>query len=254
MSHEFLALVRRLETAQGLQNERFNLAAGGTSLAVGGGFAHRRGDGHPLNQALGLVGPVSEADLESAEAFLGSPTVLELSPGADPALWPLLSKRGYRVHQFQQLLTRDLSGDSPEDPAVDVRIAAPQDADRYSRIVAAGFQERDDWPEVEQPFSLTLDLPDAWGFLVFSEGAPAGGGMLALAEGVALLSGDGVLPRFRGRGFQKALIRARLRFAFGQGCGLACASTLPGTPSQRAYESCGFRVAYPKVEMVKDGG
>jgi GNAT superfamily N-acetyltransferase len=75
--------------------------------------------------------------------------------------------------------------------------------------------------------------------------------MLGLVDGVALLSGTGVLPRFRGRGLQKALIGARLNRARELGCDIACASTAPGTASQRSYEACGFRVAYPKVEMAK---
>lgn len=76
--------------------------------------------------------------------------------------------------------------------------------------------------------------------------------MLGIVDGVALLSGDAVLPRFRGRSLQKALISARLAFARGRGCDLACASTAPGTASQRSFEACGFRVVYPKVEMAKD--
>jgi len=252
MNHEFLSLVRRLEVAQGLQNERFNRAAGGRSLPVGGGFAHWRGDGHPLNQALGLVDPIAAPDLAAVEGFLGSPTVLELSPAADPALWALLAKRGYRLHQFQHLLTRVLPVESPMGTTADVRIASVDESDLFSRVVAAGFLERDDWRTVEPPFATRLDIPQAWGFLVFMGDEPAGGGVLGAVDGVALLSGDGVLPRFRGRGLQKALIRERLRFASEQGCGMACASTLPSTPSQRAYEACGFRVAYPKVEMLKD--
>ena len=94
MAYDLPSLARRLERAQALQNERFNQAAGGRSLAVGGGFAHFRGEGHPLNQALGLIGPVAEPELEAVEAFLGAPTVLELSPGADPSLWILLARRG----------------------------------------------------------------------------------------------------------------------------------------------------------------
>jgi GNAT superfamily N-acetyltransferase len=91
---------------------------------------------------------------------------------------------------------------------------------------------------------------DAWGFLVFVDGEPAGGGMLGIVDGVALLSGSSVLPRFRGKGLQKALIQARLAMAGSKGCDVACASTAPGTASQRSYETCGFRVAYPKVEMA----
>ncbi|HEY3399689.1 MAG TPA: GNAT family N-acetyltransferase [Geothrix sp.] len=251
MFHDLSSLARRLERAQALQNERFNQAAGGRSLPVGGGFAHFRGPGHPLNQALGLVDPISESDLEAAEAFLGAPTVLELSPCADPDLWPLLARRGYRLHQFQQLWVRSLEEPMPPSEA-EVRPARAEEAWTFNRLVAAGFLERDDWRDLVPPFEVSLTVPDAWGFLAFVGGEPAGGGMLGIVDGVALLSGDGVIPRFRGRGLQKALIQARLAFAASQNCDLACASTAPGTASQRSYEVCGFRAAYPKVEMARD--
>lgn len=253
MDQEFLARVRRLETAQARQNEQFNRAAGGASLPVGGGFAHRRGEAHPFNQALGLLDPLSGSDLDRLEAFLGPPVVLELSPGADPGLWPLLAQRGYRLHQFQQLWTRPLPGGPLPPPEDCVRVAALEEADLHSRIVSGGFQDQDDWRDLDAPFAQVLGCPGTWGFLAFAGETPAGGGLLGIVDGVALLAGDGVLPRFRGRGLQKALVRARLRFAAEAGCDLACASTLPGTPSHRAYEACGFRAAYPKVEMVKDG-
>ncbi len=253
MFHNLSCLARRLERAQALQNERFNRAAGGQSLPVGGGFAHFRGAAHPLNQALGLVEPVAEAELAAVEAFLGAPTVLELSPGADPELWPLLARRGYRLHQFQQLWVRDVP-DPPRPisaPERGIRPARLEEARTYNRIVAAGFLERDDWWDLEPPFEAALDVLDAWGFLAFVDGEPAGAAMLGIVDGVALLSGDAVLPRCRGQGLQQALIRARLALAKERGCDLACASTAPGTASQRSYEACGFHVAYPKVEMAR---
>ena len=254
MSPDFLALAGRLERAQALQNERFNQAAGGRSLRVGGGFAHFRGTGHPLNQALGLLESLTDADLQAIEAFLGFPTVLELSPAADPSLWPTLAGRGYALQQFQQMWVRTLEGCDTEPAAPAIRMALPTEADLFNRVVCAGFMEQDRWETLEPPFTLSLEVPDAHGFLAFVEGQPAGGGMLGMVDGVALLSGDAVLPRFRGRGLQKALIRARLALAGARACELAGASTAPGTASQFAYEACGFRVAYPKVEMVKTSG
>jgi GNAT superfamily N-acetyltransferase len=245
------ALARRLERAQALQNDRFTQAAGGKSLPVGGGYAHFRGPAHPLNQALGLVDPVSEAELEAVEAFLGTPTVLELSPGADQSLWALLARRGYRLQMFQQLWVRELSGLRSPDPEVEIHPVRPEEARAFNQVVAAGFSERDDWREVTPFFEVALDVSDAWGFLASVDGEAAGGGMLGVVDGVALLSGDVVLPRYRGRDIQKALIRARLAFAQERGCDLACASTLPGTPSQRHYEGTGFRAAYPKVELTR---
>lgn len=251
MSHDFLSLARRLERAQALQNERFHQSAGGRSLPTGGGFAHFHGEGHPLNQALGLIEPVTEAELAAVEDFLGVPTVLELSPAADPSLWPILAGRGYRLHQFQQLWVRPLASTEEAVRSFGVRVAEPAEADLFNRIVCAGFLERDDWRDLEPPFKVSFDAPEAWSFLAFVGDEPAGGGTLGIAEGVALLSGDGVIPRFRGQGLQKALVQARLSFAAARGCDLACASTAPGTASQRSYEASGFHAAYPKVEMAR---
>ena len=252
MPFDLNALIHRLERAQARQNDRFNLASGGRSLAVGGGFAHFRGECHPLNQALGLVEPISESALEEVEAFLGSPAVLELSPGADPGLWPLLASRGYRVHQFQQQWVRGLDGLDAVEAGFEIRPIREGESDLQSRIVGAGFCERDDWRGFDPPFMAPDGVEGCLRYLVFVEGEPAGGATLGWNDGVAMLGGDAVLPRFRGRGLQKALIRARLRDARAAGCDLATASTLPSTPSQRAYEACGFRVAYPKLEMARD--
>lgn len=90
-----------------------------------------------------------------------------------------------------------------------------------------------------------------FGFIVEQGGEPAGGGILGVVEGVALLAGDSVLPQFRGRALQKALVRARLAKALELGCDVACAGTAPSTASQRSYEACGFRAAYPKLELAR---
>jgi len=252
MSFDLNALIHRLESAQARQNDRFNRASGGQSLLVGGGFAHFRGEAHPLNQALGLVEPVSEDELAAVEVFLGDPVVLELSPGADAGLWPLLAARGYRVHQFQQQLTHDLERIEAPDPAFEIRPIRSGESDLQSRVVGAGFFERDNWQGFDPPFTTPESVKDSLRYLAFADGEPAGGATLGWNDGVAMFGGDAVLPHFRGRGLQKALIRARLLAAKELGCDIATASTLPSTPSQRAYEACGFRVAYPKIEMTRD--
>ncbi len=248
--NELTSLARRLEGAQAQLNEKLNQAAGGRSMAVGGGYAHFRGPGHPLNQALGLTAPLTEPELEAVEQFLGTPTVLELSPGADPALWALLARRGYRVHQFQQLWARSLTA-KQADPVEDVRIVRLEEAELYNRLVGAGFMEQSDWRLFEPPFSTPLEVPGTFGFIVCVGDEPAGGGLLGMVDGVALLAGDSVLPQFRGRGLQRRLIDARLRTAMEFGCDVACAGTSPLTASQRSYEACGFRAAYPKLELSR---
>jgi GNAT superfamily N-acetyltransferase len=256
MTTDLVQLSRRLERAQATQNERLNQASGGTSMPLGGGFVHVRGDGHPLNQALGLIDPITGAELQAAEALLagsgGSPVVIEVSPAADGALWPLLGSRGYRVQQFQLLWSRELRAPVPAAPTVEIRLAEPDEELMFSQLVGAAFCDLSDWRQFEPPFSTSLRVPGIVGCIASVNGEPAGGAVLGMVDGVALLSGDGVLGGFRGRGIQKALIAFRLNHALAQGCDIACASTLPLTPSQRAYESSGFRASYPKLEMVRD--
>lgn len=252
MHFEHPALMRRLERAQALTNHALHLSTGGASLPLGGGFAHGCGAGHPLSQALGLLDPVDPAELEAAEAFLGSPTVLEVCPAADPGLWPLLARRGYRVGQFQHQLARPLAARPEGAEGFSLRPIEAHEEVLLAKLLAAGFSDQDDWRDLDPPFTLGPGGPTCLRYLAFLDGEPAGGATLVWEEGVAFLVGDAVLPRFRGRGLQKALIRARLLEAWQRGCDLAGATTLPWSHSQRAYESCGFRVVYPKVEMVKD--
>jgi GNAT superfamily N-acetyltransferase len=248
------ALVRRLERAQALQNDRLTLASGGTSWPIGGGFAHYRGPGHPLNQALGLVDAIACDELTAVESLLGDgghPVVLELTPEAHADLWPILATRGYRVQSFQQLWIRAVRAVTPPHTPAVVRMASRDEGRMVSQLVGAGFAEQNLWRDSEPVFMTSLEVEGFTAFIASVDDEPAGAGMLGMIDGVALLSGDAVLPRFRGQGIQKALIHARLRAASAAGCDIACASTAPLTASQRSYESCGFRVAYPKIEMAR---
>ncbi|MFO0890570.1 MAG: GNAT family N-acetyltransferase, partial [Isosphaeraceae bacterium] len=82
-------------------------------------------------------------------------------------------------------------------------------------------------------------------------GQPAGGGSLAIQGGLAMICGDGTLPRFRGRGVQNALLRARLEHAWAAGCDLAAICTAPGSGSQRNAERQGFRVVCARTMMLR---
>ena len=67
-----------------------------------------------------------------------------------------------------------------------------------------------------------------------------------------MMSGAGVLPRYRGLGVQRALIAARLRIARAAGCDVAGSSTRPATVSQKNLQRLGFGILYPKVVLVRD--
>jgi GNAT superfamily N-acetyltransferase len=84
------------------------------------------------------------------------------------------------------------------------------------------------------------------------DGERAGGAATNYHEGAAALCGDATLPRFRGRGVQTALIARRLRDAREAGCDLAIACVIPGSGSHRNYERLGFRLAYMRVNVMRN--
>ncbi|QSQ21300.1 GNAT family N-acetyltransferase [Pyxidicoccus parkwayensis] len=249
-------LARRVELAQAAQNRDATPPDG--VLEVAGGLAFFNGPGSPLTQAiaLGLDGPVSAEALDQVESHLGregGPIPIELLPFSHATLAQELSRRRYRVNEFQQVLVRALPGPTPETGRAEVRPIHPDEAQVFARTVARAFMGREELSDEEAALILPLTTqPGTCCFLAFVDGEPAGGGTVSVHEGVATLSGTGVRERFRGMGLQQALIGTRLEWATRQGCTLAASSTLPASPSQRNMERMGFVIAYPKVVMVRD--
>lgn len=61
----------------------------------------------------------------------------------------------------------------------------------------------------------------------------------------------GVLPKWRGHGLQKKLIRARIRYARQRGWHTVISDTInTNAPSMRSLIACGFRPYNPKVEWA----
>ena len=265
MDTSLASLGPRLERAQCQLNRSLALAvararpeSSARCLDVGAGFALFLGAGNLMNQALCLAlgEPISAAELDAVEALLGqggAEVKLETAPFADPSLFLLLAARGYRIGDFQQVLWRALD-DAPSAPLPEgilVRPAAAHEAELFGQVVMAGFLEQDALPDAAaSPFPREA-AEGASRWLAFVDGAPAGGGTLGVHDGVATLAGTSTLPRFRGRGVQSALVRARLAAGRAAGCTLAVSSTLPATQSFRNLLRFGFQVLYPKVELIR---
>ena len=80
---------------------------------IAGGVATFTGEGSPLNKVagLGFDGPVEESELERIErayAERGSPVHVELSCLAEPSIGALLTRRGYVLQNFENVLGRTL--------------------------------------------------------------------------------------------------------------------------------------------------
>lgn len=270
------AQARRVERAQADQCRayvealgRLHPDVGASAVPLKGGWLLFAGVGSPLTQAMamGLDGPLDAADLRRLEAHLGQQggdLQVEMCAFADPSLAALLAARAYRVHEFNQVWVRRLPADEPPlmstaaplAAGIELRLVGEGEEALFARVVLAGFleQETEASPEMSRLFEATPFTEGTKSWIAWVDGEAAGGGSASIFEGVATLFGTSVLPRFRRRGLQDALIRIRLDWARTAGCDLAASNTLPGTPSQRNMERAGFRVAYPKVVMLRRAG
>jgi MOSC domain-containing protein YiiM/ribosomal protein S18 acetylase RimI-like enzyme len=78
-------------------------------------------------------------------------------------------------------------------------------------------------------------------FVAEIDGRPVAAGSVHTHHGVGWLRAGSVLPEFRGRGLQRALIAARADHARRAGCDLVGASTVEDGASARNVERLGFR-------------
>jgi GNAT superfamily N-acetyltransferase len=270
-----LQLARRVESAWdflGVQNARALSRLAPQSQAdvvsVGGGHAVFLGAGSPLSQAqgIGLCGEVSSDDLERMERFFdhyGAQVRIEVASLADPSLLAALSLRGYLIAEQTHSLVRQLDGGAlPAIPTVRserpdeveiVRVDSDGLVDWVEVVLACFFETPGTAPPTLREGAIAMGLVEgnsAW--LALLDGKPAGGGSLMIHNGLALICGDGTLPKYRQRGVQSALLRARLAHASSAGCDLATICTQPGSGSQRNAERMGFQVVYARTMMVQN--
>jgi hypothetical protein len=257
MNFAGLSLARRIEAAEAAN------ARGCTAmypeaavLEVAGGCAIFAGVDSPLSNAvaLGLNGPVSEDEINALENFFrcrGARVTVDFCPLADPVFLHALSRRGYRVTEFNNVLAKRLAGTeiafTPR-----IRRALPDEADLWSYTVGRGFFEQPQLTTQEMDVGRAIfAMPSAMCYLsVAAHGESAGGAASAIYNGLATLFADSTITRFRNLGLQRELIAARLNEALAQGCDMATASTEAGSASQRNYERMGFEVAYTKVTLA----
>lgn len=239
---------------------RFRPASGAAVRRVAGGFAVYCGKDSPITQAvgMGLDGPVSAEEFDRLEEFYrsrGEPVRVETSPLADASFVEQFGQRGYRVTEFSNVMARQVSPDEscPEPPVgVTIEKIGKDQIDLWTETVAQGFAET--YPvsqELLEVMKLFAFGPKTECYLARVDGKIAGGGTLALHDGVAGLFGASTLPVARKRGVQTALLQRRLARASQAGSDLAVSIAQPGSISQRNIVQQGFRVLYTRVKFEK---
>ena len=217
------------------------------------------GNESPLSRAVGfgMNREVTDIDFDAIEDFYRSRNAsvqIDLCPLAHPSLMGILSERGYEFAEFINVWYLPLSDYelSPPVTVVDVCIVTREEGQIWAETLTRGFNTLDEHAALETDFSIPfLSMPNTYCFLARIDSQPAGAGMMAIHEGVAVLFGTSTVPSMRNRGAQSALLRERLNFALASKCKLAMVGTTPGSNSQRNVERLGFRLAYTKAQMIR---
>ena len=262
-----LALARRLEAekarGQVAHTEAFQQiypGQGGAVLPIGDGSLTYQGPDSPISRVvgLGMTGPVTPVLLDQAEAFFearGVRTRVDLSPFSDRSLWQLVGDRGYKPAWFLNVLIRPVLPEDMDLPALPAGVAvhpiAPEERAMWAGLVSVGFGGSTLEPGVPNIAYTNTFTKDVTCFLVTVDGEPAGGGALEMRDGLATCFSTSVLPAFRRRGVQTALLRARLAAAAAAGCDVVTVMTSPGSGSQRNVQRSGFQVAYTRQVMER---
>jgi GNAT superfamily N-acetyltransferase len=254
-------LAVRLERAEAEQLARTGAPGLAGALPVEGGLAVSKGPRSPSSSAfgLGLLGPVSADELDRVEAHLGAlggEVRVELCTHAHPALAAELGRRGYRIERFLLVLSRAVAAAGAQGGRPPGRVRVREILGTEERAFADAFAlvHLGRAPAADDAAEDLLAVPRAEGgacFAAFDGRSIAAVAVVSEHERVAVLSGAGVVPAWRGRGLQLALVQARLAWAARRGCDVASSAVEPGGASQRTLERAGFRVAYPKAVMVR---
>jgi len=260
------ALARRMEAAEEygdlLPTEllmRTRPELGCAFERIGGGTMCFSGKDSPVGRAhgLGFFGPISETILDHVEEFYrsrGVPAQIDVCPYTDPSMLELLKKRGYAVQEFNTVLGRYIYPDEDFSiPAgVTVRVPRKEEIKQVSDLVDRAFGDGKPLGYAWL-FELWLDTPGNMTLVAEVDGKFAGGasGLVIKDQKLGAFFGAGVLPEFRKRGVQAALLNKRLQLSREAGCDLAVTLTMPGTSSQRNAERAGFRTAFTKAVVIK---
>ena len=274
------SMARRIEAAEAATAREFGeraRARGKDVLieSIGGTHAVFGGHGQPFNKVAGLgFAPVAEEDFARLESLYDARAAeirVEQSTLADPAVAALLTRRGYVLAGYENVLGLDLlterdalarARDEAVARGVIVSKTGSADLRAWIDTVTDGFMHPDhfDGPPptesfprdaIEDVFSDIGSAPGTSLYVARREGQIAGGASLRISDGLAQLAGASTLPAHRRRGVQSALLHARLLDAADSGCDLAVVTTEPASKSQQNVQRAGFALLYARAVLIR---
>jgi ribosomal protein S18 acetylase RimI-like enzyme len=239
------------------------------SEPVAGGWMAANGPGSYFNKTagLGFDGEPSDEDVVRIERFFSSRGIeprVELTPFAPIGFLRRLAEHGFVLQEFENTLVLPLQGlGDPRallpggwPPGLRVERIDPRNASQVEFFVktsASGFIP--DGSAVPEQFlrdgTRAATAPEHDSFIAHIGNEVAGAAGSGTRHGVTSLFGASVLPRFRRRGIQQALMVVRLERALGLGSDLVDITSHPGIPTERNAGRLGFQLAYVRAVLVK---
>ncbi len=206
---------------------------------------------------LGLFDEITDVEMDKIEAFFterDATVIHEVSPMADPAILPMLNKRGYQPIEFTSVMYQEIDSANstvpPQNSQIKTRIIGKSEVDLFAETSTKGWiDEMPEYAEQMLEFSrIGASAAGAIPFIAEINAEPIATGTLYVYKDVAALAGASTIPAQRRKGAQTALLKARLRHASENGCKIATMDALPGSQSQRNAEKNGFRIAYTRIK------
>lgn len=239
------------------------------SRRIAGGTMARDVPGTWFNYAvgLGLHGPVSDVEVDQLIEFYSERGIeprVELCPFADDSLIGHLAAAGFVTRLFEMTFYRELDRSiavAPiHSPPAGLSIRAVDKANdaevpKFVTVTTSGFMP--DVSPIPQEFLdpgiKSVKHPQSVVAAAWLDGRMVGGGTIFRSDAAAHLAGLSVLPEYRRRGIQQALIAWRLNEAARLGCRIATVGSRPGHGTERNVRRMGFALAYTKVHLVRPG-
>jgi len=236
---------------------------------IAGGLATYAFAGSPYNKIVGcgFGDPLDEsalAAIESAYRERQSRIVFEVSSLADPSIGSALTRRGYELLGFEDVLGIALPyvPRAARSPGSSIELCDESLFDAWCTLMIDAFATSDDSgiPAHEifdrEPLERTIRAaganPNCLRLAARRNGELAAGATLGLHDGIAQLCGSATLPAHRRNGLQTLLLEDRLRRASELGCELAVVTTSPGTKSQHNARRLGFEMLYTRAILARE--
>jgi len=200
-----------------------------------------------MNSVHHLEDPALLPEILAFYAATEQPCWVTVPPYLPIAVANGLAKAGFHIERYASSMVAQ-PVPQPRTTAADVREIGRDELDVFLDTLNAGFgSDAALLPNLRRNQSFWCDVPDWHLFLARVDGASAGAAVLSIHGDLGYLAAASVLPAYRGRGLQSALIAARLARARTRRCTLVCCGADWGSQSQRNQQRAGLAIAHVKT-------